>query len=149
MALLLPIDATTAIMTIGALMICYLLFGGMVATSYVQIVKAILVFCATCFLTFLLLSRFDFSASSLMSATATSSGKGEAFLAPGLFVSLGLGLVLGTAGLPHIMMRFYTVRTARDARVSTSDCYIVYDRAGCVPARSPQLSWSQDDPQAH
>jgi cation/acetate symporter len=78
-ALLLSIDASTAIMTIGALMICYLLFGGMVATSYVQIVKAILVFCATCFLTFLLLSRFDFSVSSLMSAAATSSGKGEAF----------------------------------------------------------------------
>ncbi len=81
-SLLLPIDASIAIIVIGCLMVSYVLFGGMVATTYVQMVKAILVFAATCFLTFLLLSRFDFSVSSLMSAAALASGKGEAFLAP-------------------------------------------------------------------
>ncbi|MGY4177701.1 cation/acetate symporter [Bradyrhizobium sp. USDA 4518] len=126
-SLLLPIDASTSIIVIGCLMISYVLFGGMVATTYVQIVKAILVFAATCFLTFLLLSRFDFSVSSLLTAAASASGKGEAFLSPGLYftnkldlISLGVGLVLGTAGLPHIMMRFYTVQAAKDARASAN-----------------------------
>ena len=126
-SLLLPIDASTSIIVIGFLMVSYVLFGGMVATTYVQMVKAVLVFCATAFLTVLLLNRFDFSVSSLMSAAATASGKGDAFLSPGLYftnkldlVSLGVGLVLGTAGLPHIMMRFYTVPAAKDARASAN-----------------------------
>jgi cation/acetate symporter len=93
----------------------------------VQIVKAVLVLCATIFLTVLLMSRFNFSVDALLSAAATASGKGDAFLEPGLYftnkldlVSLGLGLALGTAGLPHIMMRFYTVPVAKDARTSAN-----------------------------
>jgi cation/acetate symporter len=126
-SLLLPIQPDTAIILVGILMVIYVLFGGMVATTYVQIVKAVLVLGATIFLTFLLLSRFSFSVDGLLSAAATASGKGDAFLEPGLYftnkldlVSLGLGLALGTAGLPHIMMRFYTVPAAKDARTSAN-----------------------------
>src|SRR5271155_4945350 len=102
-SLLLPIQPDTAIILVGFLMVVYVLFGGMVATTYVQIVKAVLVFGATIFLTILLMSRFDFSVDALLSAAATASGKGDAFLEPGLYftnkldlVSLGLGLALGT-----------------------------------------------------
>jgi cation/acetate symporter len=85
----------------------------------VQIVKAVLVLGATIFLTILLMSRFNFSVDALLSAAATASAKGDAFLEPSLYftnkldlVSLGLRLALGTAGLPHIMMRFYRSRCA-------------------------------------
>src|SRR5260370_1038547 len=116
-----------AIVIVGILMVVYVLFGGMVATTYVQIVKAILVFGTTILLAILLLQRFDFSANGLLEAAATASGKGDAFLRPGLYfsnkldlISLGLALVLGTAGLPHIMMRFYTVPDAEQARASAN-----------------------------
>jgi cation/acetate symporter len=126
-SLLLPIHPDTAIILVGILMVVYVLFGGMVATTYVQIVKAVLVLAATTFLTILLLNRFNFSVDAVLSAAASASGKGDAFLEPGLYftnkldlVSLGLGLALGTAGLPHIMMRFYTVPVAKQARTSAN-----------------------------
>jgi cation/acetate symporter len=126
-SLLLPIAPNTAIVIVGVLMVVYVLFGGMVATTYVQIVKAILVFGTTILLSVLLLRRFDFSLNHLLEQAASASGKGDAFLRPGLFftnkldlVSLGLALVLGTAGLPHIMMRFYTVPDAKQARASAN-----------------------------
>ncbi len=125
--LLLPIAPNTAIVIVGVLMVVYVLFGGMVATTYIQIVKAILVFGTTILLSVLLLQRFDFSLNHLLEQAASASGKGDAFLRPGLFftnkldlVSLGLALVLGTAGLPHIMMRFYTVPDAKQARASAN-----------------------------
>jgi cation/acetate symporter len=108
-------------------MVVYVLFGGMVATTYVQIVKAVLVLGATTLICVMLLSRFGFNVSALLSAAADASGKGQAFLEPGLYfvnkldlISLGLALALGTAGLPHIMMRFYTVPVAADARTSSN-----------------------------
>lgn len=126
-SLLLPIGPSVAIVVVGVLMITYVLFGGMVATTYVQIVKAVLVFGTTLLLAVLLLSRFDLSINALMSASAQASGQGSAFLEPGLYftnkldlISLGLALMLGTAGLPHIMMRFYTVPDAREARTSAN-----------------------------
>jgi cation/acetate symporter len=126
-SLLLPIAPNTAIVIVGILMVVYVLFGGMVATTYVQIVKAILVFGTTILLAVLLLRRFDFSVNNLLQAAAVASGRGDAFLRPGLYfsnkldlISLGLALVLGTAGLPHIMMRFYTVPDARQARASAN-----------------------------
>ena len=126
-SLLLPVAPSTAIVVVGILMMVYVLFGGMVATTYVQIVKAVLVLFTTTLLSLLLLARFDFSVSALLQAAAADSGKGAAFLEPGLYftnkldlVSLGLGLLLGTAGLPHIMMRFYTVPDAREARTSAN-----------------------------
>ena len=114
-----------AIAGVGVLMIVYVTFGGMIGTTWVQIVKAVLLMAGTILLSFLVLTKFGFSMNKMFADAATASGKGDAFLAPGLrftstieLVSLGLALVLGTAGLPHILIRFYTVPTAKAARRS-------------------------------
>jgi cation/acetate symporter len=110
-------------------MIFYVTVGGMKGTTWVQIVKAVLLMTGTILITILVLAKFDFNVSEMLGAAAQHTGKGEAFLQPGLkygltttskidFLSLGLALVLGTAGLPHILIRFYTVPTAKDARTS-------------------------------
>ncbi|WP_338493135.1 cation acetate symporter [Streptomyces sp. SJL17-4] len=114
---------------VGALMVIYVSLGGMRATTWIQIVKAVLLMAGTIALTVLVLLRFHGDVNSLLSRAAERSGHGLDFLAPGLryggdwtarldFISLGLALVLGTAGLPHILSRFYTVPTARAARRS-------------------------------
>ena len=132
-ALLLGVDSETAknltIAGVGVLMIFYVTVGGMKGTTWVQIVKAVLLMGGTILITVLVLAKFDFNLSDLLGTAADNSGKGSAFLEPGLkygvtttskidFISLGLALVLGTAGLPHILIRFYTVPTARQARKS-------------------------------
>jgi cation/acetate symporter len=117
------------IVGVGALMIFYVTVGGMKGTTWVQIVKAVLLMAGTILITILVLAKFDFNISDMLGTAADNSGKGSAFLEPGLkygvtttskidFISLGLALVLGTAGLPHILIRFYTVPTARQARKS-------------------------------
>ena len=117
------------IVLVGVLMIIYVTFGGMKGTTWVQIVKAVLLMLGTVLITFLVLVQFGFNLSDLLGTAAEKSGKGEAFLQPGQlygkdlvgkfdFLSLGLALVLGTAGLPHILIRFYTTPTARAARKS-------------------------------
>jgi Na+(H+)/acetate symporter ActP len=114
---------------VGILMIVYVTLGGMKGTTWVQIVKAVLLMVGTLLITLLVLFKFNFNLSELLGAAADKSGKGEAFLQPGQlygkdltakfdFLSLGLALVLGTAGLPHILIRFYTTPTARAARKS-------------------------------
>ncbi|MER5964350.1 cation acetate symporter [Streptomyces sp. NPDC002057] len=114
---------------VGALMVIYVSLGGMRATTWIQIVKAVLLMAGTITLTVLVLLRFHGDVNSLLSTAAERSGHGVDFLAPGLryggdwtarldFISLGIALVLGTAGLPHILSRFYTVPTARAARRS-------------------------------
>jgi cation/acetate symporter len=120
------------IILVGALMILYVTVGGMRGTTWVQIVKAGLLMTGAILMTIFVLAKFNFNPSSLLGAAAQESGKGEAFLNPGLrygagdwktkvdLISLGLALVLGTAGLPHILMRFYTVPTAKDARRSVN-----------------------------
>jgi cation/acetate symporter len=131
MKLLLGLEGDTAaigaIVGVGVLMIVYVTFGGMIGTTWVQIVKAILLMAGTVLLSFLVLAKFGFSMNKMFADAATASGKGDAFLAPGLrfdstieLVSLGLALVLGTAGLPHILIRFYTVPTAQAARRSVN-----------------------------
>jgi cation/acetate symporter len=112
-----------AIPLVGVLMIIYVVVGGMLATTWVQIVKAVLLMFATVVMTGLILSRFGWSFSSLLGAVETRNG--AEFLGAGVkyknpidLISLGLALVLGTAGLPHILVRFYTVPTAQDARKS-------------------------------
>ena len=117
--------AILAIAGVGVLMIVYVTFGGMIGTTWVQIVKAVLLMAGTLLLSFLVLAKFGFSMNKMFADAATASGKGDAFLAPGLrftstieLVSLGLALVLGTAGLPHILIRFFTVPTAHAARKS-------------------------------
>ncbi|MFE9256803.1 cation acetate symporter [Streptomyces sp. NPDC006879] len=114
---------------VGALMVVYVSFGGMRATTWIQIVKAVLLMGGAIALTALVLVRFHGDFNGLLHSAAERSGHGEKFLSPGLkyggnwtarfdFISLGLALVLGTAGLPHILSRFYTVPTARAARRS-------------------------------
>jgi len=132
-ALLLNVESqglkNLTILGVGALMIFYVVVGGMKGTTWVQIVKAVLLMGGTVLITVLVLAKFGFNLSELLGAAADKTGKGEAFLQPGLkygintttkidFVSLSIALVLGTAGLPHILIRFYTVPTARDARKS-------------------------------
>ncbi|MGH3349000.1 MAG: solute symporter family protein [Nocardioides sp.] len=133
--LLLGVEGDTAkaltIVLVGLLMIFYVTVGGMKGTTWVQIVKAVLLMSGTILITVLVLAEFNFNLSELLGAAAQNTGKGQAFLEPGLkygeslttkidFVSLALALVLGTAGLPHILIRFYTVPTAKDARTSVN-----------------------------
>ncbi|GGK03577.1 cation acetate symporter [Pilimelia anulata] len=118
------------IVAVGALMIFYVTVGGMKGTTWVQIVKAVLLMAGAALMTVLVLAHYHFDVSELLGAAADRSGKGLAFLEPGLkygatdawskldLLSLGLALVLGTAGLPHILIRFYTVPSARAARRS-------------------------------
>lgn len=132
-SLLLGVDSQTAknltIVAVGILMIFYVVIGGMKGTTWVQIVKAVLLMSGTTLISILVLAKFGFNVSDLLGQAADNSGAGSAFLEPGLkygvsttskidFISLGIALVLGTAGLPHILVRFYTVPTARQARQS-------------------------------
>ncbi|MFE9511168.1 cation acetate symporter [Streptomyces sp. NPDC006643] len=116
---------------VGILMIVYVTIGGMKGTTWVQMVKAVLLIAGTLLITFLVLLKFNFNVSDLLGTAASNSGKGSSFLEPGLkygltetskldFISLGIALVLGTAGLPHILIRFYTVPTAKAARKSVN-----------------------------
>jgi cation/acetate symporter len=130
---------------VGILMIIYVTVGGMKGTTYVQIVKAFLLMSGAILLTVMVLWQFGFNISELLGAARDASGKGDAFLQPGLkfgkdivdpltmaidpvktliskldLISLGMALVLGTAGLPHILIRFYTVPTSKAARKSVN-----------------------------
>jgi cation/acetate symporter len=113
----------TAIVIVGAAMIAYVLFGGMIATTWVQIVKAFMLLGGATILAVMVLAKFSFSPVALFKAAADTYGAG--MLAPGKLVanpldaiSLGMALMFGTAGLPHILMRFYTVPDAKAARKS-------------------------------
>ena len=113
----------TALVIVGAAMLAYVLFGGMIATTWVQIVKAVLLLGGAALLALLVLSRFGFNPVKLFAAAAAQYGDGV--LAPGRLVakpldaiSLGMALMFGTAGLPHILMRFYTVPDAQASRTS-------------------------------
>jgi cation/acetate symporter len=121
--LLFDIPFEAAVALTGAAMIVYVLFGGMLATTWVQIVKAGLLLGGATLLGLLVLARFGFDPTALFAAAAEKYG--DAVLAPGKLVSspleavsLGMALMFGTAGLPHILMRFYTVPEARAARSS-------------------------------
>ena len=121
--LLFGIPYEVAVVVVGGVMLGYVLFGGMIATTWVQIVKAVLLLGGASILALLVLARFSFNPLALFEEAATMYGEGV--LAPGRLVtdpidavSLGLALMLGTAGLPHILMRFYTVPDARTARTS-------------------------------
>ncbi|RCG26743.1 cation acetate symporter [Streptomyces diacarni] len=134
-ALLLGITGETGknliVVFVGVVMILYVTIGGMKGTTWVQMIKACLLIGGTVIITFLVFHKFNYNLSSLLGAAAENSGKGAAFLEPGLkygatttskidFISLGIALVLGTAGLPHILIRFYTVPTAKAARKSVN-----------------------------
>ena len=130
-ALLLGLSGDTAkiaaIVGVGILMVIYVTVGGMIGTTWVQIVKAVLLMAGATILSIVVLAKFGFSVNAMFNEAAANSGKGQAFLNPGLLyknktdlISLGLALVLGTAGLPHILIRFYTVPTAKAARSSVN-----------------------------
>ena len=133
-ALLLDVDSVAGqaitVAVVGVLMIVYVLIGGMRGTTWVQIIKGFLLISGAALMSIWMLGSYGFDLSELLGqAVANSPDNGEAILAPGLqygettvdkinFISLALALVLGTAGLPHILMRFYTVPTGREARKS-------------------------------
>ncbi|MGY5318433.1 solute symporter family protein [Neomicrococcus lactis] len=120
---------SVVITVVGALMILYVLVGGMKGTTWVQIIKACLLIAGAAVMTVWVLAMYGFNFSALLGDAVATAGGNEALLNPGLqygknattkldFISLGLALVLGTAGLPHVLMRFYTVPTAKEARRS-------------------------------
>jgi cation/acetate symporter len=138
-SLLVPqISFQTAIVVVGVLMLVYVIFGGMLATTWVQIVKAVLLMGSTIVLSFMVMAHFHFSMTEFFAAIANVHGtvKDAAgnvvatkdFTQPGLLyngkwgalglISLGIALIFGTAGLPHILVRFYTVPNAQAARTS-------------------------------
>ncbi|KXH84052.1 cation acetate symporter [Sporosarcina sp. HYO08] len=123
--LLFQIDYVWAVLIVGVMMTTYVLFGGMTATSWVQIIKAVLLMVGTIIISFLVFMKFDFSLTQMFSHMKTATPHGEAFLNPGVkykmpldTMSLMIALVFGTAGLPHILMRFFTVKDAKTARSS-------------------------------
>ncbi len=155
--LLFGLEYWMAVVIVGVLMMVYVLFGGMTATTWVQIIKAVLLLCGASFMAFMVLAKFGFSpeamfakaveiktmlAAKAMAAEAVKNGadaaaaaagvdpaaaaaKGLSIMAPGTFVkdpisaiSFGMALMFGTAGLPHILMRFFTVPSAKEARKS-------------------------------
>ena len=124
--LLFGLDYSMAVMIVGALMIVYVVFGGMTATTWVQIIKAVLMLFGASLMTFLVMKSFNFSFETMFSKAVEIHPKGQTILAPGSNVSsnpfnalsLGLALAFGTAGLPHILMRFFTVSNAKEARKS-------------------------------
>jgi len=138
--LLFGLDYAYAVIIVGVLMMVYVLFGGMTATTWVQIIKAVMLLCGVSFMAFMVLAQFGFSPEALFAkgvevktAIAQNAGKtpeeaakaGLSIMGPGGFIkdpvsaiSFGMALMFGTAGLPHILMRFFTVPDAKEARKS-------------------------------
>ncbi|RUP23992.1 MAG: cation acetate symporter [Curvibacter sp.] len=138
--LLFGLDYWLAVVIVGALMMVYVLFGGMTATTWVQIIKACMLLAGVSFMAFMVLAKFGFSPEALFAegvkvktAIAANAGKspeeaakiGLSLMGPGGFIkdpisaiSFGMALMFGTAGLPHILMRFFTVPDAKEARKS-------------------------------
>ncbi|MFZ1444330.1 MAG: cation acetate symporter [Candidatus Dechloromonas phosphoritropha] len=123
--LLFGLDYNIAIFAVGLLMMVYVTFGGMVATTWVQIIKACMLLMGGTLVMVLAFSQFDFSYQNLMEKATAVHKLGPKLMYPGSLladpvtaISLGLGLMFGTAGLPHILMRFFTVSDAKEARKS-------------------------------
>lgn len=123
--LLLGLEYTTSVLIVGVLMTVYVIFGGMHATSWVQIIKAILLMGGTFIISMIVFAKFNFSLTDMFAQMKTATPLKESFLNPGVkykdgldTLSLNMGLVLGTAGLPHILVRFFTVKDAKTARSS-------------------------------
>lgn len=123
--LLFGLPYTFAVILVGILMICYVTFGGMHATTWVQIIKAILLLAGATFIAVMILYLTKFNLKYYFDLAISHHPKGENIMKPGTFLpdtisalSLGLALMFGTAGLPHILMRFFTVKDAKEARKS-------------------------------
>jgi cation/acetate symporter len=123
--ILFGMDYEYAVILVGVMMIVYVTFGGMLATTWVQIIKAVLLLSGVTFMGVMVLAAYNFSFGELATQAVAMHEKGQAIMAPGGFISdpisaisLGMALMLGTAGLPHILMRFFTVGNAKEARKS-------------------------------
>ena len=123
--LLFGLDYYVAVVLVGVLMVLYVLFGGMLATTWVQIIKAVLLLSGASFMAIMVMKAVNFDFGSLFAEAVKIHEKGAAIMSPGGLVSdpvsaisLGLALMFGTAGLPHILMRFFTVADAKEARKS-------------------------------
>jgi cation/acetate symporter len=123
--ILFGLDYWVAVVIVGVLMIIYVTFGGMLATTWVQIIKAVLLLSGASFMAFAVLWHFNFSLETLFATAVQVHPRHLAIMEPGTLVadpvsaiSLGLALIFGTAGLPHILMRFFTVSDAKAARKS-------------------------------
>ncbi|MES2536763.1 MAG: cation acetate symporter [Pseudomonadota bacterium] len=114
-----------AVVIVGTLMMVYVLFGGMTATTWVQIIKACMLLAGASFMAFMVLAQYGFSPEALFAQAVAIHPKKDAIMGPGTFIkdpisaiSFGMALMFGTAGLPHILMRFFTVPSAKEARKS-------------------------------
>ena len=123
--LLFGLEYHYAVMIVGVLMILYVTFGGMLATTWVQIIKAVLLLLGASFMALMVMYKMDFSFEILFVSATKIHSNGIAIMSPGGLVSdpisaisLGMALMFGTAGLPHILMRFFTVPNAKEARKS-------------------------------
>jgi len=119
------LDYIVAVIIVGVLMMCYVLFGGMTATTWVQIIKAIMLLTGATFMALAVLYQFGFNPEALFAKAVEVHSKHDAIMAPGALIkdpisaiSVGMALMFGTAGLPHILMRFFTVPSAKEARKS-------------------------------
>ncbi|WP_438764636.1 cation acetate symporter [Kushneria sp. TE3] len=123
--LLFGLNYHIAVVVVGALMVCYVLFGGMLATTWVQMIKAAILLFGASFMALMVLMHVNFSLEGLFNEAVAVHANGASIMSPGGLVkdpisaiSLGLALMFGTAGLPHILMRFFTVSNAKEARKS-------------------------------
>lgn len=122
-----------AIFIVGILMTTYVIFGGMAATTWVQIIKVFLLLCGAAAMAWMVLSHFSFDLNSIFKQATQTHPLGERILGTGFLVkdplnafSLGIALLFGVTGLPHVLMRFFTVKNAQDARKS------VFYATGCI-----------------
>lgn len=123
--LLFGLDHWIAVVIVGGLMMVYVLFGGMTATTWVQIIKAVLLLAGASFMAFSVLAHYQFSPEALFAKAIEVHEKKDSIMSPGTFIkdpisaiSFGMALMFGTAGLPHVLMRFFTVPNAKEARKS-------------------------------
>lgn len=121
--LLFGLDYSMAVVLVGVLMVMYVMFGGMLATTWVQIIKAVILLSGASFMAFMVLASVGFSPEVMFQKATEIHAKGAAIMSPGKAdpidsISLGIALMFGTAGLPHILMRFFTVSNAKEARKS-------------------------------
>ena len=123
--LLFGLEYWIAVVIVGSLMMVYVLFGGMTATTWVQIIKAVMLLSGASYMAFAVLMNYGFSPEALFAEAVAIHPKAQAIMGPGTFItdpisaiSFGMALMFGTAGLPHILMRFFTVPSAKEARKS-------------------------------
>ncbi len=123
--LLFGLDYIVAVCMVGCIMMVYVLFGGMTATTWVQIIKAVMLLTGATFMAFAVMLQFGFSPEAMFKRAVEVHSKKDAIMGPGALIndpvsaiSVGMALMFGTAGLPHILMRFFTVPSAKEARKS-------------------------------